>query len=151
MTVRAKIYSPVIQQACDFFQWKDGSNLWQKLYGTKDTNALQTSGYAISHKIYHQQYFNWWVCYVLKNSDKIIVLVNTCNVQYLKIVRKFGIQCPKTIKESYALDKKNGDRLWADAIVKYINIVKVTFKTVEDNKDPSPGNKFMECHMVFSV
>ena len=38
--------------------------------------------------------------------------------KYSKGKMKFGIELPNTVQESMALDKKNGNTLWSDAIVK---------------------------------
>ena len=38
--------------------------------------------------------------------------------RYLKKTHKFGIEMPKTVKESAELDTKNGDIKWMDAIAK---------------------------------
>ena len=36
----------------------------------------------------------------------------------MKRTHKFGIELPKTVKEAFELDKKNGNTLWANAIAK---------------------------------
>ncbi len=62
--------------------------------------------------------FNWWVPHVLKKLDQIISLVCKRTTRYLKRTHKFGIEVPKTVKEAFALDCKNGNTLWANAIAK---------------------------------
>ncbi len=37
----------------------------------------------------------------------------------------FGIELPKTVKEAFELDKKNGNTLWADVIAKEMRDVPV--------------------------
>ena len=58
---------------------------------------------------------------------------------------------PKTVKEVYDLDAQNGNTLWADAISKEMESVKVAFK-IPDNGDTVPrDHQFVRCHMIFDV
>ncbi len=66
----------------------------------------------------HKPAFNWWVPHVLKKCDRIISLVCKRTTRYFKRTHKFGIEVPKTVKEALALDRKNGNTLWEDAIPK---------------------------------
>jgi hypothetical protein len=45
-------------------------------------------------------------------------MVQKRTTSYLKRIHKFGIEVPKTIKDAFHLDRKNGNTLWADAIAK---------------------------------
>ena len=66
----------------------------------------------------HKPAFNLWVPYVLKKRDRIISLVRKRSTRYLKRTHKFGIEVPKTVKETLDLDRQNGNTLWADAVSK---------------------------------
>ncbi len=63
--------------------------------------------------------------HVLKNRDRIISLVRKQTTRYLKRTHKFGIEVPKTVKEALALDRKNGNTLWADTIAKEMKEVRM--------------------------
>jgi hypothetical protein len=54
------------------------------------------------------------------------------NPRYLKRTHKFGIELPKTVKEALALDKKNSNTFWADAIAKEMKDTCVAFKILLD-------------------
>ena len=57
--------------------------------------------------------------HVVKKREKIIVGIKKQQTRYLKKSHKFSIELPKTVKQTYALDAKNGIiTLWADAISK---------------------------------
>ncbi len=75
----------------------------------------------------HEPAFNWWVPHVLKKRDRIISLVHKQTTRYLKRTHKFGIEVFKTVKEALALDRKNGNTLWADAIAKEMKEVCIAF------------------------
>jgi hypothetical protein len=97
-------------------QWKDGSTSWENLADLKESHPIETTEYAMTKGIDHKPAFNWWVSHVLKKRDPIISLVCKRTTRYLKRTHKFGIDVPKTVKEALALDHKNGNTLWADAI-----------------------------------
>jgi hypothetical protein len=101
-------------------QWIDGSTTWEKLSDLKESHPIETAEYAVTHGIDHEPAFNWWVKHFLKKRERIISLVKRRNARYLKRTHKFGIELPKTVQEALALDKKNGNTLWADAISKEI-------------------------------
>ena len=60
--------------------------------------------------------FNWWVKGLSNNMLSIISLVKKRNIRYLRKTHKFGIEVPKSVAWAYALNKMNGNILWADAI-----------------------------------
>ncbi len=99
-------------------QWKDGSTSWENLADLKESHPLETSEYVVTTSIDHEPAFNWWVPHVLKKRVRIISLVCKRTTHYLKRTHKFGMEVPKTVKEALALDCKNGNTLWVDAITK---------------------------------
>ena len=56
------------------------------------------------------------------------------STRYLKKTHKFGIELPKTVAEACALDKKNCNIYWADAIVKEMQSARIAFKTLENGE-----------------
>jgi len=132
-------------------EWKDGSTSWEKLSDFKECYPVQTAEYAVAQGIDHEPAFNWWVRPTLKKRDRIISLVKKRQTRYLKKNEKFGIELPKTVGEALALDKKNGNTLWADAIAKEMKNVKIAFDILEDGVDAPRGHKQIRCHMIFDI
>ena len=54
--------------------------------------------------------------------------------RYLKRSHQFGIELPKTVEQAYALDARNGNILWADAISKEMENARVAFEVLPDGK-----------------
>ncbi len=81
----------------------------------------------MTQDIDHELAFNWCIPHVLKKCEQIISLVCKRTPRYLKGTHKFGIEVPKTVKEALALDRKNGNTLWADAIAKEMTEVCIAF------------------------
>jgi hypothetical protein len=108
-------------------QWLDGSTSWQTLKDLKESYPLEVAEYAVTQGIENEPAFNWWVTFVLKKRERIIKAVKGRTAKYLKKCFKFGIEVPRTVKEAYELDRKNGNTLWADAIRKEMECVRTAF------------------------
>ena len=112
---------------------------------------MQTAEYAVAQGIDHEPAFNWWVNAVPKKQHRIISFVKKRSARYLKKTHKFGVELPKSVAEAYALDKKNGNTLWADSIAKEMKDVRPAFKIMEDGKQVPIGYQRVNCHMIFDV
>jgi hypothetical protein len=105
----------------------------------------------VTQGIDHEPAFNWWVPRVLKKRDRIIFLVRKWTTRYIKRTHKFGIEVPKTVKEALALDWKNGNTLWVDAIAKEMKEVCIAFSILPDGHSTPIGYQKISCHMIFDV
>ncbi len=132
-------------------QWKDGSTSWENLADLKESHLIETAEYAVTKGIDLEPAFNWWVPHVLKKRDWIISLVCKRTTRYLKRTHKFGIEVPKTVKEALALDRKNSNILWADAIAKEMKEVCIAFNILPDGRSVPIGYQKIPCHMIFDV
>ncbi len=54
---------------------------------------------------------NWWVFYVLKKRDAIILLVKCRNEKYFKKTHKYGLPLPKLVDGALAIDRCTGPTL----------------------------------------
>ncbi len=57
----------------------------------------------------------------------------------------------KTVKDALALDRKNGNTLWADAIEKEMKEVCIAFNILPDGHSAPIGYQKIPCHMIFDV
>ena len=83
--------------------------------------------------------------------DQIISLARRRTTCYLKKTHKFGTEIPRTVKEALALDRKNGNILWADAIAKEMKEVPIAFNILPDGCSAPIGYQKIPCHMIFDV
>jgi hypothetical protein len=132
-------------------QWKDGSTSWESLANLKESHPIETTEYAVNKRLDHEPAFNWWVPHVFRKGDQIISLVRRRTTRYLKRTHKFGIEILKTVKEALALDRKNGNTLWADAIAKEMREVRIAFNILPDGGSAFIGYQKIPCHMIFDV
>ncbi len=132
--------------------WKDGSTSWERLADLKESHPIETAEYAVTKGLDHEPAFNWWVPHVLKKRDQIISLVRKwTTTRYLKRTHKFGIEVPTTVKEALALDRKNGNTFWADAIAKEMREVRIAFNILPDGSSAPIGSQKIPCHVIFDV
>ena len=68
---------------------------------------------------------------VLKKKLRILSLVNKTNSRYLKNTHKFGIEVLKSVAQSYELDKKVGNNIWAYDISKEMKDVRPVFQKLK--------------------
>jgi hypothetical protein len=130
---------------------KDGSTSWESLADLKESQPIETVEYAVTKGLDHEPAFSWWVPHVLKKRDQIISLVHRRTTRYLKRTHKYGIEIPKTVKKALALDRKNGNTLWADAIAKEMSKVRIAFNILPDGGSVPIGYQKIPCHMVLDV
>jgi hypothetical protein len=132
-------------------QWKDGSTSWQSIVDLKEAYPVAVAEYAIVQGIDDEPAFNWWVDHVICKREHIIALVKKRSTRFLKKTHKFGIEVPRSVAEAYALDKKNGNTLWADSITKEMKNVRIAFKILADGEKVPIGFQCMRCHMIFDI
>ena len=116
----------VVWQLC--VQWRDVSTSLQALKALKEYHTVDTAEYYVAQEIDHNLAFNWCVKPVLKKSLRIISLIKNRNARCIKKIYKFGIEVPKSVAQTYVLDKNNGNNLWADAIDKEMKDLRPAFK-----------------------
>jgi hypothetical protein len=58
-------------------EWKDGSTDWLPLKDLKESYLVQVPEYAVANKIAEQPAFAWWVPYILRKRERIILKVRT--------------------------------------------------------------------------
>jgi Reverse transcriptase (RNA-dependent DNA polymerase) len=128
-------------------KWANGITSWLPLAALKESNPIETAEYAIANGLDKEPAFRWWVRKTLRTRDRIISKVKT---RYWKKTHKYGIEMPKAVRQALAIDARNGDTAWRDAIAKEMKNVMPAFEFRDDDKVP-PGYKKIDCHMVFDV
>ena len=129
-------------------EWRDGTKTWIPLKDLKESNPLELAEYAKSRKIDKEPALAWWSNYVLKKRNRIIKQVSH---RLPKKSMKFGIVVPGSVNEALALDKKNGDTFWRDALDKELKNVLIAFKLLQDGENIPVGSKEIPYHIIFDV
>ncbi len=63
------------------YQWKDSFTSWEKLSDLKESYPVQVAEFAIQMGVALEHGVIWWVFFVLKKRDTIILLVKHRNVK----------------------------------------------------------------------
>ena len=87
-------------------QFKNSSEEWIPLSVMKESNPVEVAEFAVARGIDQEPAFAWWVPYTLRKRDVIISAV-VGGVR--QITHKYGVEVPRSIKESFDLDAKNGN------------------------------------------
>ncbi len=69
--------------------------------------------YAAAQGLTEEPAFAWWVPYTLRKRDVIVSAVKA-----RRTTHKYGIEVPRSLKEVLALDVKNGNNYWSEAVGK---------------------------------
>jgi hypothetical protein len=128
-------------------QWKDGSTSWQSLNDLTEAYPVVVAEYAVAQGIDDEPAFNWWVRAVLRKRKHIISFVKKRSTRFLKKAHKFGIEVPRSVAEAYALDKKNGNTLWADSIANEMKNKRIAFKILINGDKVPIGFQRMQCQV----
>jgi len=130
-------------------EWKDGSTTWIPLKELKNQNDYDVATYAIANQIDSEPAFDWWVRHVITRHKR---LIKASRRRFIRQGYKYGIKIPDTIDEAYALDRINGNTLWADAMQKEMTNVYVAFDVLAEGiAPPPPGYKKIPLRMIFDI
>ena len=95
--------------------WKYQSKTWIPLKDLKESNPVKLAEFAKAQCIEDEPAFCWWVPYVLRKRDYIILAVKE---RVRKITHKYGIEIKESLEEAFRFDKKNSNSFWSDALQK---------------------------------
>ncbi len=127
-------------------EWADGRRQWVDLKLLKHSNQLQVAEYAAARGLTDEPAFAWWVPYTLRKRDVIVSAVKA-----RRTTHKYGIEVPRSLKEALALDAKNGNKYWSEAVGKEMGTIVVAFEILEPNARPPPGWTRSSGHLIFDV
>ena len=102
-------------------EWKEGGSDWIPLKDLKESYPVEVAEYAKANRIAEEPAFAWWVNDVIRRRNRIIAKVKS---RYWKTTHKFGIELPHSVEEAFAIDKRNGNSFWRDAIEKEMSKIK---------------------------
>jgi hypothetical protein len=82
-------------------EWANSSGQWIDLKILKESNPVQVVKYAIARNIEDEPAFAWWVPFVLRKRDVLILAVNS---QVRKTIHKYGIEIPSSVRHAIEID-----------------------------------------------
>ena len=109
--------------------------------------TYETAKYAIANKILEEPAFAWWTKQTLKTHNCVISKIKS---RYWLQTHKYGIEIPKNWQQAVALDQKNGNTLWQDAIKKEMKNVQPAFEEHDGNKKQLVGYTKITSHIIYN-
>ena len=68
-----------------------------------------------------------------------------------KTTHKYEVKIPKDVHQASELDKRNGDTMWMDVVVKEMFNVGIAFEVLEEKQSAPPGWSKVTGHLVWDV
>ena len=130
-------------------QWKDGSTNWVDLKEMKEAYMIEAAEYAILNDLQDQDAFKWWVPHAIKKRKNIISKLKS---KYWSRTHKYGIRIPKSVKEAFEIDRKEGNSYWRDAINdEMAKIKRDAVRVYDQNPSNLVGYQEITGHIIFDV
>jgi hypothetical protein len=95
-------------------QWANKSEAWLPLKDLKESHPCEAAEFAKVQGNADKPAFAWWVPYTLQKRD---IILSKIKARIRKTTHKYGIEKPTSMEHAFAIDKKNGNTLWGDALV----------------------------------
>ena len=131
-------------------QYMNGSKSWVQEAAVRLDDPIVLVRYAVDHKLEKHPDFKWVKEYT-KDPDRIVELTQAMKAKQHGPKFKFGVEIPMSPGHALALDKKNGNHLWEEAMKKeldQINEYKTFLKVDSDTKLPTDFQR-IPYHFVF--
>jgi hypothetical protein len=132
-------------------QWLGGDKSWVKMDDLRTHDPFLVVRYGLRNKLTEKPGWEWVNPYL--NSDSEISNMVKAYKLSTEISYKFGVQVPRSTKESMQLDTENKNTLWAESIkteFKQINDYE-TFRVLENHEHMPPGYKRIPYHCIYDV
>ena len=129
-------------------KWKDQSESWIPLKDLKESHPCETAEFARARSIADEPAFAWWVPYTLRKRD---IILSKVKARIRKTTQKYGIEIPTSVSHAMAIDERNGNTLWKDALAKEMTEVGIAFEVLNDGQHAPVGWRKTTGHLVWDV
>jgi hypothetical protein len=129
-------------------QWADESEAWVPLKDLKESHPCETAEFAKARGIADEPAFAWWVPYTLRKRD---IILSKIKARIRKTTHKYGIEVPLSIEHAFAIDKKNNNTLWRDALALEMTEIGVAFEVLDEGIYAPKGWSLVTGHLVWDV
>ena len=95
----------------------------------KESLPLETAKFAVTRGIDDEPAFKWWVPYTLRRRDRITYDLNK---RISRTIHTHDVELQTLVTRDKKPEKKNGNTLWMDAIIREIENLNIAFDILED-------------------
>jgi hypothetical protein len=112
----------------------------------KELHLCEAAEFAKARGIADKPVFAWWVLYTLRKLD---IILSKIKARIRKTTHKYGIKVPRSMEHAFAIDKKNDNTLWQDALAKEMTEISIAFEVLDGGiSSPKGWHKVTE-HLVW--
>ena len=129
-------------------QWADESEAWVPLKDLKESHPCEAAEFAKARGIADEPAFAWWVPYTLQKRD---IILSKIKARIQKTTHKYGIEVPMSMEHTFAIDKKNGNTQWQDALAKEMTEVGIAFEVLDEGVSAPKGWHKVTGHLIWDV
>jgi hypothetical protein len=129
-------------------KWADGKETWIPMKDMKESHPVETAEFARARSIADEPAFAWWVPYTLRKRD---IILSKVKARIKKTTHKYGVEIPNSIDHAHAIDKRNNNTLWKDALAKEMTEVGVAFEVLEEGITAPIGWSKVTGHLIWDV
>ena len=127
---------------------ENGPEQWVPLKEIKESTPVKLVEFSKSCRISDEREFCWYMPYVLRKRDQIIVVINS---RVKKATHTSGVHVSRDLKGDKEIDKANGSKLYFDAIKTEIFNISVAFEILNEDEKAPPGLKPVSGRIIFDV
>jgi hypothetical protein len=129
-------------------QWADESEAWVPLKDLKESHPCEAAEFAKAQGIADKPAFACWIPYSLRKRD---IILSKIKVRIRKTIDTYGIKAPTSMEHAFAIDKKNGNTLWCDALAKEMTETGIAFEVLDEGIQAPKGWSKVTGHLVWDV
>ena len=132
--------------------WFGGNKQWVHMDDLRVHDPFLLVRYALRHKLLNHKGWEWTKHYI-ESDPELTRMVKAYTVSRETVNIKFGVEVPATTKEAIALDLKNGDSKWKEAMKTEIDSINAyqTFRVLKDDEKLPTGYKCIPYHCIYDV
>ena len=132
--------------------WKQGNSTWISLKSLRLHDPYACVLFATEKKLVNSPEWEWVKDFIDDTACYTRMLHAMKTTKSFGPKYKFGVQVPRSVKHALDLDKKNGNNLWKEAILKELKQLDdfKVFRSFDDNDNIEEFQK-LPYHMVFDV
>ena len=129
------------------------SSDWVNMFSLAMQDPVPIIKYAQSKRLTGQGPFRLLLSYCIGDTPSDLARAYKAKVKPGTVKIKFGVQVPLGVKQAFALDQKNGNHLWREAIKKEISQLDEykVFRALKRDTPIPTGYKQVPYHIVFDV
>ena len=132
--------------------WIGRNKQWLSMDDLRVHDPFLLTRYAHKHGLTNTSGWKWTKAFLEAESD-FDQMVQAYKVSRYMKTFKFGVEVPQSTKQALEIDKRDGNKLWKEAMITEIDQLHAhkTFIVLEEHQPIPPGYKRIPYHCIYDV